>query len=139
MNPGRVAHGMSLLLALGTAACSRAPPQLGQPAKPEGSAPSAPPAPKIPVAHFRSSAAIWFQPQPPGMNGPFGHVGSADFLALFRPNAPWPQVLARTQAVGFNADWLYSATIRNFNRSSHSSTHTRSGSTCPRTGRAAWR
>jgi hypothetical protein len=109
MNPGRAALGMSLLLALGTAACSPAPPQPGQPAKSEGSAPSAAPAPKIPVAHFRSSAAIWFQPQPPGMNGPFGHVGSADFLALFRPNAPWPQVLARTQAVGFTAGWLYSA------------------------------
>ena len=109
MNPGRAALGISLLLALGTAACSPAPPRPGQPAKPEGPAPSAAPAPKIPVAHFRSSAAIWFQPQPPGMNGPFGHVGSSDFLALFRPNAPWPQVLARTQAVGFTAGWLYSA------------------------------
>jgi hypothetical protein len=111
MNPGRAALGMSLLLALGTAACSPAPPQqaAGQPATSEGSAPGAAPAAKIPVAHFRSSAAIWFQPQPPGTNGPFGHVGSADFFALFRPSAPWPQVLARTQAVGFTADWLYSA------------------------------
>ncbi len=66
-------------------------------------------APPLQVAHFRSSAAIWFQPQPPGFNGPFGAVGSTDFLALFRPNAPWPQVLAHTEAVGFTADWLYSA------------------------------
>jgi hypothetical protein len=62
----------------------------------------------MPVAPFESSAAIWFQPQPPAMNGPFGHVGSTDFLALFRPNAPWPRVIAHTQAVGFYAGWLYS-------------------------------
>jgi hypothetical protein len=109
MNPRLAAAGLSLLLALGTAGCSSAPPKPATAAKAAGSASTVAPAPDIPVAHFKSSAAIWFQPQPPGMNGPFGHVGSADFLALFRPNAPWPQVLARTQAVGFTADWLYSA------------------------------
>ena len=62
-----------------------------------------------PVAPFASSAAIWFQPLPPGMNGPSGRVGSADYLALFRPGAPWQRVMAHTQAVGFYAGWLYSA------------------------------
>jgi hypothetical protein len=46
------------------------------------------------------------------MNGPFGRVGSADFLALFRPGAPWPRVLAHTQVVGFSADWLYSVSAQ---------------------------
>jgi hypothetical protein len=62
-----------------------------------------------PVAPFASSAAIWFQPLPPGKNGPFGRVGSADYVALFRPGAPWQRVLAHTQAVGFYAGWLHSA------------------------------
>jgi hypothetical protein len=103
------AAGLSLLLMLGMSGCSPMPQQSAIAAKPAGSASGAAAAPAIAVAHFRSSAAIWFQPQPPGINGPFGHVGSTDFLALFRPNAPWPQVLAHTQAVGFTADWLYSA------------------------------
>src|ERR1039457_5858142 len=30
-----------------------------------------------------ASLPIWFQPQPPGMIGPFGQVASADYLALF--------------------------------------------------------
>jgi hypothetical protein len=107
MNPRLAAIALPVLLALGTSACSRPP--SAQPAKAEGSVSSAASAPVIPVAHFRSSAAIWFQPQPTGMNGPFGHVGSTDYFALFQPNAPWPRVLARTQAVGFTAGWLYSA------------------------------
>ena len=36
-----------------------------------------------------STSAIWFQPQPPGVFGPFGQVPSAHYLALFRPGAPW--------------------------------------------------
>jgi hypothetical protein len=105
MNPRLAVAALSLLLGLGTSACSPAPPK---PAKAAGPALSAAAAPGTPVARFTSSAAIWFQPQPPGVNGPFGHVGSTDFLALFRPGAPWPRVLARTQAVGFTAGWLYS-------------------------------
>jgi hypothetical protein len=62
-----------------------------------------------PVAPFASSAGIWFQPQPPVVNGPSGQVGSADYLDLFRPGAPWQRVMAHTQAVGFYAGWLYSA------------------------------
>jgi hypothetical protein len=46
------------------------------------------------------------------MNGPFGRVGSADFLALFRPGAPWQRVLAHTRVVGFSADWLYSVSAQ---------------------------
>jgi hypothetical protein len=112
MNLSRAALGMSVLLALGTSACSPAPLQPGQPAKSEASASRAQSSANMQVAHFRSSAAIWFQPQPPGMNGPFGHVGSTDYFALFRHGAPWPQVLAHTQAVGFTAGWLYAAPSR---------------------------
>jgi hypothetical protein len=68
-------------------------------------APSA--AASAPVAPFSSSAAIWFQPLPPGKSG-----GSADYLALFRPGAPWQHVLAHTQAVGFYAGWLHSTSNR---------------------------
>jgi hypothetical protein len=56
-----------------------------------------------------STSAIWFQPQPPGVFGPFGQVPSAHYLALFRPGAPWQRVMAHTQAVGFYAGWIYSA------------------------------
>ena len=62
-----------------------------------------------PAAPFTSSAAIWFQPQPPVADGRLGQVGSADYLDLFRPGAPWQRVMAHTQAVGFYAGWLYSA------------------------------
>jgi len=106
MNRRRAVAGLSVLLALGISACSPSPPK---PVKPEGSGLRAAAAPNTPVAPFRSSAAIWFQPRPPGVNGPFGHVGSTDFLALFRPDAPWPRVLAHTQAFGFTASWVYSA------------------------------
>jgi len=79
-------------------------------ASPSGSSePSAESAAAIaPVAPFASSA-IWFQPQPPGV---FGEVASTDYLALFQPGAPWQRVLAHTQAVGFYAGWLYSASIK---------------------------
>jgi hypothetical protein len=106
MNPRLAVVGLSLLLALGTSACSPSPPQAARAA---GSVLRAATAPSTRVAPFRSSAAIWFQPQPPAVNGPFSHVGSTDFLALFRPDAPWQQVLVRTQAFGFTAGWLYSA------------------------------
>jgi len=106
VKPRLAVAGLSLLLALGTSACAPSPPQA---AKAAGSGLKAATAPGTRVARFRSSAAIWFQPQPPGVNGPFGHVGSTDFLALFRPDAPWQQVLVRTQAFGFTASWLYSA------------------------------
>jgi hypothetical protein len=106
MNPRRAVAGLSVLLALGISACSPSPPK---PVKAEGSGLTAEAALNTPIARFRSSAAIWFQPQPPGVNGPFGRVGSTDFLALFRPDAPWPRVLARTQAFGFTAGWVYSA------------------------------
>jgi hypothetical protein len=115
MNHGQAVLSLSVLLALGTwatSACSPASPQPGPPAKSEAAASRASNAQSSPdahVVHFRSSAAIWFQPEPPGVNGPFGDVGSTDFFALFRPGAPWPQVLARTEAVGFDAAWLYSA------------------------------
>lgn len=92
-----------VLLVTGTSACAR---DAGGPLVGTTSAPLAPAAP------VTSSAAIWFQPQPPGDNGPFGHVGSTDFLALFRPGAPWSRVLAQLQAVGFYADWLYSASVQ---------------------------
>jgi hypothetical protein len=59
-----------------------------------------------PVAPFASSAAIWFQPQPPELTG---HVGTADYLDLFRPGAQWQRVLAHIKVVGFYAGWLYSA------------------------------
>jgi hypothetical protein len=88
-----LAVGVSL--ALGVSACSPRPAA-------EGSAP-APPA-----AAFASSAAIWFQPQPPGTNGTLGRTGSADYLSLFQPNAPWPRVMAHIQAVGLDASWIYS-------------------------------
>jgi hypothetical protein len=106
MNLTRAVAGLSVLLALGISACSPSPPK---PVKAGAPGLSAAVAPDTPVTRFRSSAAIWFQPQPPGVNGPFGHVGSTDFLALFRPDAPWPRVLARTQAFGFTAGWVYSA------------------------------
>ena len=107
MNPRLAIAGLSLLVALGTSACSPSPPLA---AKAAGSVRrDANTARNTTVARFRSSAAIWFQPQPPTVNGPFGHVGSTDFLALFRPDAPWQQVLVRTQAFGFTASWLYSA------------------------------
>jgi hypothetical protein len=106
MNPRLAVARLSLLLGLGASACTPAPPR---PADAGSSASNAAAAPSAPVARFKSSAAIWFQPRPPGVNSPSGRVGSADFLALFRPDAPWPKVLARTQAVGFDASWLYSA------------------------------
>src|SRR5271166_883262 len=102
MNPKLGAVSWWLLLALGTSACSSGSPQ----STVSDSSPA--PAPVMSVAPFGSSAAIWFQPQPLAMNGPFGDVGSTDFLALFRPSAPWPRVIAHTQAVGFYAGWLYS-------------------------------
>jgi hypothetical protein len=87
------------MLALPICSCSHRSPGPG----------SQPSAVIAPVTPFASSATIWFQPQPPGNNGPFGQVGSADFLALFQPGAPWPRVMAHIQAFGFTADWLYSA------------------------------
>jgi hypothetical protein len=112
MTPRLAALGLSLLLALGMSGCSTMRPQQPTPAKASSLDSSPATTPPHQVAHFRSSAAIWFQPQPPGMNGPFGTVGSTDFLALFRRGAPWPKVLAHTQAVGFTADWLYSASTQ---------------------------
>jgi hypothetical protein len=90
------------LLALAISACSAGPANARPPAA------ALPAGVSVPAARFASSASIWFEPQAPGMNGPFGEVGSVDYLALFRPGAPWPRVLARVQAVGFTADWLYS-------------------------------
>jgi len=100
--------GLVLLMA-GTSACTPGSPVVGGPVV--GTVGTAP-APLPSAAPVTSSAAIWFQPQPPGVNGPFGRAGSADFLALFRPGAPWPRVLAHLQAAGFYAGWLYAASLQ---------------------------
>jgi len=59
-------------------------------------------------AQTQSSAAIWFHPLPAAAAWPGGNPngGSADFLALFQANAPWPRTLAKTQVIGLYAAWI---------------------------------
>jgi hypothetical protein len=90
---GPLAAGVSVALAI--SACSPRPAAGGS-------------APAPSAAAFASSAAIWFQPQPAGANGALGRTGSADYLSLFQPNAPWPRVMAHLHAFGLNASWIYS-------------------------------
>jgi hypothetical protein len=56
-----------------------------------------------PVAHFQSSASVWFHPLPPNAE-PVS--GSIDFFNLFQPNAPWPRAIAKTQVFGLYAGWI---------------------------------
>ncbi len=54
-----------------------------------------------------SSAAIWLHPLPSASAWPGGPpYGSADFLALFQADAPWPRALAKTQVIGLYAGWI---------------------------------
>ncbi len=87
----------ALVLALVLSACS-------PPAPNAGYSPSS-----SPVTPIVSSATIWFHPQPPSQNGSLGSIGSTDFLSLFQANAPWPRVMAHTQAFGLYATWIYGA------------------------------
>jgi hypothetical protein len=66
------------------------------------------PIPPIPS----SSAAIWFHPLPAAQVWPSGspNGGSSDFLSLFRSDAPWPNVMAKTKVVGLYAAWIAEAT-----------------------------
>lgn len=92
---GLMPLAVSVSVALAISACSPRPAAGG-------------PAPAPSAAAFASSAAIWFQPQPPDANGALGRIGSTDYLSLFQPNAPWPRVMAHIQAVGLDASWVYS-------------------------------
>jgi hypothetical protein len=56
--------------------------------------------PQLP--HFRGSEDIWFQPLPAGITV----GGSTDFPSLFKEDAPWPRVRAKTRVMGFYAGWL---------------------------------
>lgn len=87
----------ALLLVLVISACSPQSPNAGN-------SPSS-----TPVTPIVSSATIWFHPQQPSQNGSLGGIGSTDFLSLFQANAPWPRVMAHTQAFGLYATWIYGA------------------------------
>jgi hypothetical protein len=56
---------------------------------------------------IKSSAAIWFHPQP-AFIGPQAN-GLPDFLPLFQPDAPWPRALAKTRFFGLYAGWISAA------------------------------
>ena len=57
---------------------------------------------------LQPEAAIWFHPQPTGNSGPFGPIGSTDFLSLFTATSPWPRAMGRTHVMGFYAGWIAS-------------------------------
>jgi Tol biopolymer transport system component len=58
---------------------------------------------------LQPEAAIWFHPQPTGNSGPFGPIGSTDYLSLFTATAPWPRAMGRTHVMGFYAGWIAAA------------------------------
>ena len=58
----------------------------------------------------QKSASIWFHPKPPAMDWPGGNGGgSMDFLALFQPDAPWLNAIARVSVFGMYAGWITAA------------------------------
>jgi hypothetical protein len=65
------------------------------------------------VAPIASSATIWFHPAPPGALPPPSVDGSADFLALFQANAPWPRAMAHTRVIGMYAGWITTVSDQN--------------------------
>jgi hypothetical protein len=73
------------------------------------SSPAAPP--RQSQSSISPATAIWFHPLPPAKDWPGepGGKGSADFLNLFLPNAPWQHVAAHTQVLGLYAGWITAA------------------------------
>src|SRR4051812_8079944 len=49
--------------------------------------------------------SVWFTPVPAGKH-PVGYFGSADYMALFRPEAPWRQAAAKVRVFKVYADGL---------------------------------
>jgi len=56
---------------------------------------------------IKSSAAIWFHPQP-AFTGPQAN-GLPDFLPLFQPEAPWRRAMEKTRVFGLYAGWISAA------------------------------
>ena len=62
------------------------------------------------IERRRRSASIWFHPKPPAADWPGGNGGgSTDFLALFQPDAPWPNAIAHVSVFGMYAGWITAA------------------------------